>query len=114
MRIALIDPSLFTAPYDTALAAGLQAHGHEVTLHGRRPGPHDGSLDGAPLVESFYRVAGSRFAAAMPAALRLGVKGLDHTVSMAMLARRLAFAPPDIIHFQWLPLPVVDRRFLPW
>ena len=37
MRIAMIDPSLFTLPYDQALAAGLTGHGHAVTLFGPPP-----------------------------------------------------------------------------
>ena len=112
MRIALIDPSLFTLPYDAALAAGLQAEGHEVVLHGRDPGPDDNATDGVPLHPSFYRVTGAPALARLPRALRLGLKGLDHAWSMDALARRLQRERPDVIHFQWLPLPVVDRRFL--
>lgn len=112
MRVAMIDPSLFTLPYDTALAAGLQAEGHQVVLHGRAPGPDDNATDGAPLLASFYRVAGAPALARLPHALRLGIKGLDHAWSMQALVRRLRRERPDVIHFQWLPLPVVDRRFL--
>ena len=112
MRVAMIDPSLFTLPYDAALAAGLQAEGHEVVLHGRAPGPDDNATDGAPLRESFYRVAGAPVLARLPDALRLGIKGLDHAWSMQALVRRLRRERPDVIHFQWLPLPIVDRRFL--
>lgn len=112
MRVAMIDPSLFTLPYDAALAAGLQAEGHQVVLHGRAPGPDDNATDGAPLRESFYRVAGAPVLARLPHALRLGIKGLDHAWSMQALVRRLRRERPDVIHFQWLPLPVVDRRFL--
>ena len=112
MRIALIDPSLFTLPYDAALAAGLQAEGHEVVLHGRHPGPDDNATDGVPLHPSFYRIAGAPALARLPRALRLGLKGLDHAWSMAALVRRLRREQPDVIHFQWLPLPIVDRRFL--
>ncbi len=112
MRIALIDPSLFTLPYDAALAAGLQAEGHEVVLHGRRPGADDNAADGVPLRESFYRIAGAPMLGRLPNALRLAVKGADHAWSMRGLLRHLRQQRPDVIHFQWLPLPVVDRRFL--
>jgi glycosyltransferase involved in cell wall biosynthesis len=112
MRIALVDPSLFTLPYDAALAAGLHAEGHEVALHGRRLGPDDGRPDGAPLMETFYRLTGTTMVAGMPKTLRLALKGFDHIVSMAALVNQLARARPDVIHFQWLPLPLVDRRFL--
>lgn len=112
LRVALIDPSLFTLPYDAALAAGLQAEGHQVVLHGRAPGPDDNATDGAPLRASFYRIADAPALARLPRALRLGIKGLDHAWSMQALVRRLRRERPDVIHFQWLPLPVVDRRFL--
>lgn len=112
MRIALIDPSLFTLPYDAALAAGLQAEGHAVVLHGRDPGPDDNASDGVPLRPSFYRITGASVFRHLPGALRLGLKGLDHAWSMQALARRLQRERPDVIHFQWLPLPVVDRHFL--
>ncbi len=112
MQVALIDPSLFTLFYDRELAAGLEQAGHHVALYGRRPGPDDGEASGVRLVEAFYRVAGSAPVAALPGKLRLAVKGLDHAWSMARLIPRLRRAQPDVIHFQWLPLPMVDRRML--
>ncbi|MDE2581021.1 MAG: glycosyltransferase family 4 protein [Rhodospirillales bacterium] len=113
MRIALIDPSLFTAPYDAALAAGLRSVGHEVSLHARRARAEDAGPAGQPVTASFYPVASLAAAQALPRALRLGIKGLDHIVSMNRLGRRLRQERPDVIHFQWLPLPMVDRHFLP-
>lgn len=112
MRIALIDPSLFTLPYDRGLAKGLAAAGHQVVLHGRRPGPNDGEFGDVELVPSFYRVASARRMAALPGPLRLGMKGVDHVYSLIRLWRRLRTECPDVIHFQWLPLPVVDRCLL--
>ena len=112
MRISMIDPSLWTLPYDQALATGLNGIGHDVTLFGRRPGPDDSNPPGVKLVEAFYRVTSSPPVAALPAKLRLGIKGIDHLWSMTSLTRRLRLEKPDVIHFQWLPLPVVDRRLL--
>ncbi len=112
MRVSMIDPSLFTLPYDQALARGLAAAGHDVTLYGRRPGPDDSNPPGVRLLPEFYKIAGSRPVAALPKPLRLGIKGLDHLWSMARLLRRLRRERPDVIHFQWLPLPLVDRRLL--
>jgi glycosyltransferase involved in cell wall biosynthesis len=112
MRIALIDPSLFTLPYDIRLAAGLRAIGHDVSLHGRYPRAEEGDpLDGH-MVASFYAFAGLPALQSLPKPLRLAVKGVDHIVSMARLRGRLARERPDVVHFQWLPLPAVDHRFL--
>lgn len=112
MRVALIDPSLFTAPYDAALAGGLRAIGHSVSLHGRRPRTEDGGPDALTVTESFYPVATLPVVEALPKPLRLGIKGVDHIASMARLGQRLRAERPDVIHFQWLPLPMVDRLFL--
>jgi glycosyltransferase involved in cell wall biosynthesis len=113
MRIALIDPSLFTLPYDAALAEGLAQAGHQVRLYGRRPGNDENELQGTPLVPTFYKVANSRVGNMLPGPLRLALKGADHAASMLRLHALLARNRPDVIHFQWLPLPVLDRRFLP-
>lgn len=49
----------------------------------------------------------------LPQKLFLGLKGLDHIESMARLLAAVRAFRPDIIHFQWAPLPVVDRWFVP-
>ncbi len=112
MRVAMIDPSLFTLPYDRALVEGLASAGHDVTLHGRRPEVEDGQAGAIRLERDFYRVANSPAMRRAPKPMRLAVKGLDHAVSMLGLLARLRAAAPDIIHFQWLPLPAFDQRVL--
>ncbi len=112
MRVALIDPSLFTLPYDAALARGLQQAGCEVTLHGRPPRAADGHAEGIDLQPHFYPLAESRLAFRLPEKLRLAIKGLDHVASMDRLWRKLSAARPNIIHFQWLALPLIDARLL--
>ena len=39
-------------------------------------------------------------------------KGALHGRSMRRLLAALRQDPPDVIHFQWLPLPVIDRAFI--
>ncbi len=112
MRVALVDPSLFTLPYDLALAGGLTANNHEVTLFGRRLPAVEDMASTVNIVPHFYNVAEGRMAAGLPRALQLGIKGIDHVVSMRSLARRLRRERPDVIHFQWLPLPLADRHLL--
>lgn len=112
MRISIIDPSLFTLPYDRKLAQGLVQLGHEVALRGRPPNPTDPSLDGPKIETDFYRLASTGFVARLPRPLRLGVKSADHVWSMWRLLRTLRRHAPDIIHFQWLPLPLADLAML--
>ncbi len=112
MRIALIDPSLFTFPYDQAFAKGLIECGHEPVLYARRPGPEDGPQEDVPLDPVFYPVASHRAVGSLPSKFRLAIKGVDHIGSMMRLLARLRRLQPDVIHFQWLPLPGFDRMVL--
>ncbi len=112
MRIAMIDPSLFTLPYDRGLIGGLEQNGHEVTLFGRKPSSDDNEAGSVDLAPTFYRLSGSRVVSLLPRTVRLAIKGLEHPVSMLGLLHRLARMRPDIIHFQWLVLPLIDRRLL--
>jgi glycosyltransferase involved in cell wall biosynthesis len=59
----------------------------------------------------FYRGA-ERLRPALPAAAFRLAKGAEHALDMLRLRALLAAARPDAIHFQWAPLPVVDRRLM--
>ncbi|WP_419758719.1 glycosyltransferase family 4 protein [Acidisoma sp.] len=112
MRIALIDPSLFSLPYDRALASGLGRIGHTVALHGRALRSGDGSPGTIAIHKSFYPISEGPVCQSLPGPLRLGIKGVDHAWSMWRLLKQLRREAPDVIHFQWLPLPLLDRAFL--
>jgi glycosyltransferase involved in cell wall biosynthesis len=43
----------------------------------------------------------------------LALKGLSHIESMGRLVRRLRKWQPGVIHFQWTPLAIIDRHFVP-
>lgn len=112
MRIALIDPSLFTWPYDSALALALQDAGHTVRIFGKRPKAADTGPALSLLDPHFYGEL-EPLVDRVPHPLFLGLKGMSHSVHMARLLRELRAFRPDIIHFQWAPLPAVDRLYLP-
>ena len=112
MQISIIDPSLFTLPYDRKLVEGLNHLGHSTTLHGRKLEAHDPDAAGVDIEPSFYNIAGRPIVSRLPSVLRLGVKSVDHVWSMGQLLRMLRKHPPDIIHFQWLPLPMADVTML--
>ena len=105
MRVVLADPPAFTPPYDHELASALARAGADVELvtsqfrFGERPAP-----DGYRLVESLY----PRSARARSNAVRLPLKALEHPfATRSVLAR-----PADVVHFQWLAVPEVDRLLL--
>ena len=105
MKVLLVDPSLFTAPYNAALTSGLEGHGTRVLWARRdlRPGedsdlpPRPGDLTFYPLTDGPRRKAGRLWKL---------VKGLEHWAGLRRVAR--AARQVDVVHFQWTPLPSLD------
>lgn len=113
MKIALIDPSLYTWPYDIALARGLMDQGHEVTIYGCAPWSPLPADETRYLDDHFYKNLEARWVRRLPTKLFLALKGISHAASMVRLVAALKAAKPDVIHFQWAPLAILDKRFLP-
>jgi glycosyltransferase involved in cell wall biosynthesis len=108
MRAAIVDPPAYTPPYDHALAAALAALGVDVELvtsrftYGTVPKP-----DGYARTELFYRRA-----VGAPGSRRRRISRLvEHVPGMLALRRRAALA--DVVHLQWLTVPVLDVGLLP-
>jgi len=107
----MLDPSGFTLPYDRALCRGLVAAGAEVVLYTRPARP--GEAPGDPFDAVHFHHAGeSRLGRRLPDRLRLAVKGLEYGVDAARLVAALAADPPDVVHLQWMPVPLLDRAFV--
>jgi glycosyltransferase involved in cell wall biosynthesis len=109
IRVQLVDPSAFTPPYDRALAAALARAGAEVELvttkflYGEVPAAEGFSVD-----ERFYKRSAAR---GLSSSARLPFKGAEHLRDI--LAFRRAPGDADVVHYQWLTLPGLDRRLLP-
>jgi glycosyltransferase involved in cell wall biosynthesis len=112
LRVALVDPSLFTAPYDHALMSALSALGDEVRLYAGHRTECRAAHPGAD-ARHFYRISGRSPLLRLPGSVRRWLKGLDHAVSMRELIGDLAAWRPAVIHFQWTPIPIIDQWFLP-
>lgn len=112
MRVALIDPSLFTWPYDRELALALSSIGHEARIFGKVLSPDDASADDSILDQHFYPSMAGAFWKRAPKPAFQAAKGISHIGSMVRLLSALRAWAPDVIHFHWLPLPIVDRHFL--
>ena len=114
-RVVMLDPSLFTLPYDRALCAGLATSGCQVHLVGRRLRPFERSAADAtlPLMPHFYRVAERAPARIAGGAVQRLLKSVEHLIDMARVPALCDRLRPDVIHMQWLALPVLDRRILP-
>jgi glycosyltransferase involved in cell wall biosynthesis len=107
LRVLLVDPSLFTAPYDAALTRGLAAADVDAHWATRRLRPfEEAELDPAAQTPLFYPVTDcGRMREG--AAWRL-VKGVEHAVGLRRVARMAAEF--DVVHFQWAMLPLLDAR----
>jgi glycosyltransferase involved in cell wall biosynthesis len=109
MRVQLVDPAAYTPPYDHALAGALAREGVGVELVTCRfpygPVPLE---EGYTVRETFYRR--SSRPGIGPRRRRL-LRALEHLPDMRRLWRVAERA--DLIHYQWLPLPALDRRLLP-
>lgn len=113
LKIALVDPSLFTVPYDAKLAEALRDLGHEVNVYGEARGLGDEPAELTGLRPLFYPELLNLGARGWPRQALRVLKGALHWRAMRRLIEDLAKSGPDVIHFQWLPLPIIDRRFLP-
>lgn len=111
MHIAIIDPSAFSPPYDIALARGLAAGGHTVTLIGEA----GGALEGTPGIDHlghFYRPLATAAGRRLPAWAGRIAKGVLHARDLWRLPRSLRDLGVEIIHLQWAPLPFLDLALL--
>jgi glycosyltransferase involved in cell wall biosynthesis len=108
LKVQLVDPSAFTPPYDRALAGALSDAGAEVELLTSRflygPVP---PADGYVASESFYRRSSAR---GLDAPARRAFKLAEHLPDMLRFRSR---AKADVIHYQWLTVPGLDRLLLP-
>jgi glycosyltransferase involved in cell wall biosynthesis len=105
-RIVLVDPSDFTPSYDLALAGAIQAEGRHVCLVGQA-----GELSDCHQLHHghFYPILASPWGRRLPSGTVRLIKGACHGVDMLRLFRWLPTIDAGIVHFQWSPLPVIDR-----
>lgn len=102
----LADPPAFTPAYDHELASALADAGADVELvtsrfrFGETPQPA-----GYVRSEPFYPLSARAFRRSR---LRIPVKAAEHGPGMLGLLRRR----PDVLHFQWLAAPELDRYLL--
>lgn len=103
MKVLVVDPSLFTLPYDAAFCAALAAAGAEVTLVGR-PLRAEESLPAAGFAHLPLFYARSE----RPGGAGRWREGLEHGLGLRALAALVRRERPDVVHLQWLVLPLLD------
>lgn len=111
MKIAIFDPSLFTLTHDHHLCDALTRRGHEVVLFGRRERKGERRLGGN------YEFRSDFFSWTEPLKPGAGrgmkvLKGLQYPFDLRRHLRELETEKFDIVHFQWLTLPLFDFQGL--
>jgi glycosyltransferase involved in cell wall biosynthesis len=107
VRVHVVDPSAYTPPYDHALCAALAAAGADVDLYTSRFAYAEVPASvGYARHELFYRRA-----LALPRPARRAGKLIEHVPDM--LRYRRAARAAQVVHFQWLPVQLLDGSLLP-
>ena len=107
LRVLLVDPSLFTAPYDAALTEGLKTAGVRPTWIVRPTRADDREELPADVSEPLFYGWIERRAWLSPK-IRTLAKGVSHAWGLGKLVQRVVQKKPDIVHFQWVVVPPLD------
>jgi glycosyltransferase involved in cell wall biosynthesis len=104
MKVVLVDPSLYTAPYDAALTAGLVAAGVEPTWMTRPLREGDRQEIPVERTDAFFY----RHADRAPEFLRPLLKGAAHLAGTVRLLAKIRRLKPAVVHVQWVVVPLID------
>jgi glycosyltransferase involved in cell wall biosynthesis len=107
LRALLVDPSLFTAPYDAALTRGLQAAGVAPTW-AVRPARAAERTELPPACSEALFYGWLERQTGLPLKLRAVAKGCAHAWGLVRLVKRALELRPDVVHFQWVVVPPLD------
>jgi glycosyltransferase involved in cell wall biosynthesis len=110
----MVDASCFTLPYDYSLCEALAEQGCRVVLARSEflAGEWTRSASGFETWNHFYRLShGKKRQGVFAPAWRL-IKAGEHLTDMRQFVPRMRKLKPDVIHFQWLPVPLLDGIYL--
>lgn len=109
MKVAMVDPSLFTGRYDDSLCAAIGAQGHDVTLYGR-PLRHTDAIQPQRYAYSkrYFRIGETLRPLIGEGAAFRAIKAAEYLADSVIGPKPAA----DVVHFQWLPFAPADRHIL--
>lgn len=110
----VVDASCFSLPYDYSLCDALARDGHRVVLarsefrgtQWKRP------ANGFEVWNHFYHASHQKRSGALSRAAGKVMKAAEHLADMRKFVNRVRDLQPDVIHFQWLPAPLLDGLYL--
>jgi glycosyltransferase involved in cell wall biosynthesis len=114
MTTVVVDASCFSLPYDYSLCDALGNEGCRVFLVRSEflAGEWIRRAFGFEAWNHFYRLSHGKKRRGIFAPLWRIVKAAEHLVDMREFVPRMQELRPDIIHFQWLPVPLLDGLYL--
>ncbi len=114
MTTVVVDASCFSLPYDYSLCDALGNEGCRVFLVRSEflAGEWIRRARGFEAWNHFYRLSHGKKRRGIFAPLWRIVKAAEHLVDMREFVPRMRELKPDIIHFQWLPVPLMDGLYL--
>jgi glycosyltransferase involved in cell wall biosynthesis len=110
--IAVVDPSFFTLPYDIHLCAGIvDGTGFTVTLYGRKLRKGELCENQTFEMRNWYYTYSESIAGrqTLTRNLRNVLKVIEHAWDTVRLINALRRSRPTVVHFQWLPVPLLDQ-----
>jgi glycosyltransferase involved in cell wall biosynthesis len=110
----LVDASCFSLPYDYSLCGALADRGCRVLLARSEflAGEWTRPASGFEAWNHFYRLSHGKKRQGVFAPLWKIGKAAEHLADMRQFVPKLRALRPDIIHFQWLPVPMLDGLYL--
>lgn len=114
MTAVMVDTSCFTLPYDYSLCDALGEQGCRVILERSEFQSFEWVRPASSFQVSndFYRFSQRVQLKGKLKAAQKAVKAADHFFNMREFVSRMRKLRPDVIHFQWLPVPLLDRFYL--
>ena len=114
MNSVMVDASCFTLPYDYSLCDALGEQGCRVILERSEFRAFEWLRPASSfrISNHFYRFSNRvQLSGKLKASLK-AVKAAEHLFNMREFVGRMRKLGPDVIHFQWLPVPIHDRLYL--
>lgn len=112
MKVAMVDPSLFTGRYDDGLCAGLAQAGLDVTLLARPMRDTDAIAPTAYAYDPRFFRWSERLRGALGEGKVFRVAKAVEYGATCLAGSLRGLADAEVVHVQWLPLAPADRMLL--
>ena len=110
--VAMVDPFGYTMPYDTVLASALSGEGLDITLLSSQAEAAVASQGFWSIRSGFVHPTQRTWVHELSWRAGYGLLAAWYVPTWLKFLRQLKLIRPDVIHFQWMPFPVIDARMV--